>query len=52
MYRYTTGDVYTIRLTLKTNRGCDATVTKNFRLYEVKPFAGNDTILARGKPCA
>lgn len=49
MYRYTYGDVYTIRLHLKTNRGCEATVTKNFRLYEVKPFAGNDTILAKGQ---
>ncbi|WP_341841325.1 gliding motility-associated C-terminal domain-containing protein [Chitinophaga caseinilytica] len=50
LYRYANGDVYTIRLHIQTNRGCDATVTKNFRLYEVRPFAGNDTILARGQP--
>lgn len=49
VYKFPKGEVYTVRLMLQTNRGCEATVTKNLRLYEVNPFAGNDTILARGE---
>lgn len=49
VYKFPKGEVYTVRLMLQTNRGCDAEVTKNVRLYEVNPFAGNDTILARGE---
>jgi gliding motility-associated-like protein len=48
-YRFPRGEVYTVSLALQTNRGCSATVTQNLRLYEVNPFAGNDTILARGE---
>lgn len=49
VYKFPKGEVYTVRLTLQTNRGCAAEVTQNLRLYEVNPFAGNDTILARGE---
>ncbi len=48
-FQYPGGAVYTIKLHIKTDRGCEATVTKNFQVYEVRPFAGNDTILARGQ---
>ncbi|MGN7721060.1 gliding motility-associated C-terminal domain-containing protein [Chitinophaga sp. 22620] len=48
-YRFPTGGVYSVNLFLRTNRGCEATITQNMRLYEVNPFAGNDTILARGQ---
>lgn len=50
VYRFPRGGVYSISLQLETDRGCSATITQNFRLYEVNPFAGNDTILARGQP--
>ncbi|RPE09843.1 hypothetical protein EGT74_23050 [Chitinophaga lutea] len=50
VYKFPHGEVYTVTLQLQTNRGCAATVIKNLRLYEVNPFAGNDTILARGQP--
>ncbi|WP_343305621.1 T9SS type B sorting domain-containing protein [Chitinophaga niabensis] len=49
VYKFPKGEVYTVRLMLQTNRGCEAEVTRNLRLYEVNPFAGNDTILARGE---
>jgi gliding motility-associated-like protein len=49
-HTFTKGDVYTISLTLLTDKQCEKTVTKNIRIYEVNPFAGNDTILARGQP--
>jgi gliding motility-associated-like protein len=49
VFKFPKGEVYTVRLTLTTNRGCAAEVTQNLRLYEVNPFAGNDTILARGE---
>ncbi|WP_160711507.1 gliding motility-associated C-terminal domain-containing protein [Chitinophaga solisilvae] len=48
-YRFPKGDVYTISLTLQTDKQCEKTVTKNIRIYEIIPFAGNDTILARGQ---
>ncbi len=47
--RFPKGDVYTVTLNLQTDRSCTAVVTQNLRLYEVNPFAGNDTILARGE---
>lgn len=49
VFRYPNGGVYSIRLDLETDKGCEASVTRNLRLYEVNPFAGNDTILARGQ---
>ena len=49
VYKFPKGEVYTVRLMLQTNRGCEAEVTRNLRLYEVNPFAGNDTIIARGE---
>lgn len=49
VFKFPKGEVYTVRLMLQTNRGCEAVVTKNLRLYEVNPFAGNDTIIARGE---
>lgn len=49
VFRYPTGGVYTISLALTTDKGCEATVTRNLQLFEVNPFAGNDTILARGQ---
>lgn len=47
---YPLGGTYTITLTVDTDKGCTKEVTQNLRLYEVNPFAGNDTILARGQP--
>ncbi|PSL50152.1 gliding motility-associated-like protein [Chitinophaga niastensis] len=49
-YTFSKGDIYTISLTLHTDKQCEKTVTKNIHIYEVNPFAGNDTILARGQP--
>lgn len=49
-YKYGKAAIYTVTLKLTTNRGCDKTITNNLQLYEVNPFAGNDTILARGQP--
>jgi gliding motility-associated-like protein len=47
--RYPQGGMYTITLTIDTDKGCTKSVSQNLRLYEVNPFAGNDTILARGQ---
>ncbi|WP_161596637.1 PKD domain-containing protein [Chitinophaga vietnamensis] len=49
-YTYPKGDAYTISLTVYTDKQCQQTVTQNLKVYEVKPFAGNDTILTRGEP--
>lgn len=49
-YHFPHGKVYTVRLFLGSNRGCEKVVTQNLQLYEVNPFAGNDTILSRGQP--
>jgi gliding motility-associated-like protein len=49
-YRYTKGGVYTVSLALSTNRLCSTTISKDITIYEVVPFAGNDTILAKGQP--
>ncbi|SEW30161.1 gliding motility-associated C-terminal domain-containing protein [Chitinophaga arvensicola] len=48
-YTFHKGDVYTVSLTLQTDKHCEKTVTKNLRVYEVNPYAGNDTILAKGQ---
>lgn len=48
-YVFPKGDVYTISLTLLTDKQCVKTVSKNIRIYEVNPYAGNDTILAKGQ---
>lgn len=48
-YVYNSGNTYPVSLTIKTDNICEKTVTKDLRIYEVKPFAGNDTILARGQ---
>ncbi|CAL1516613.1 hypothetical protein MMC2321_00336 [Chitinophaga sp. MM2321] len=48
-YTFPKGTVYTVSLTLTTDKQCEKTVTKNIRIYEVNPFAGNDTILAKGQ---
>jgi len=47
--QYPEGGVYTITLSLDTDKGCTKTSTLNLTVYEVKPYAGNDTILARGQ---
>ncbi|GAA0523619.1 PKD domain-containing protein [Chitinophaga japonensis] len=47
--QYPEGGMYTITLTIDTDKGCNKSVTQQLRIYEVKPFAGNDTILARGQ---
>ncbi len=43
------GGVYTVTLSLETDKGCSKSYTQNVTMYEVRPFAGNDTILARGQ---
>lgn len=48
-HRFHKGNVYTVSLTLHTDKQCEKTVTQNVRIYEVIPFAGNDTILAKGQ---
>jgi len=47
--QYPEGGMYTITLTIDTDKGCSKSVTQQLRIYEVRPFAGNDTILARGQ---
>ncbi|SFD12239.1 gliding motility-associated C-terminal domain-containing protein [Chitinophaga sp. CF118] len=47
---YNKGGVYTVTLSLFTDHQCTATITKDVTIYEVIPFAGNDTILSRGQP--
>lgn len=49
-HTYQHGGVYTVSLILYTNHSCVASVTKDITIYEVFPFAGNDTILAKGQP--
>lgn len=46
---YPNRGVYTITLTLETDKGCSKTATLNLTVYQVKPYAGNDTILTRGQ---
>jgi gliding motility-associated-like protein len=46
---YDQGGTYTVALTLYTNHDCTSTVTKDLNIYEVKPAAGNDTIMTRGQ---
>jgi gliding motility-associated-like protein len=46
---FTKGDVYTISMKLLTDKQCEKTIVENVRIYEVNPFAGHDTILARGQ---
>lgn len=46
---YNAGNTYPVSLTIKTDNICERTVTKDLKIYEVKPFAGNDTILAKGQ---
>ncbi|GAA3922118.1 T9SS type B sorting domain-containing protein [Chitinophaga oryziterrae] len=46
---YDKGGLYTVALTLYTNHDCMTTLTKDVRIYEVHPFAGNDTIIAKGQ---
>lgn len=48
-YRFPSGGIYTVRLNVQTDRECAAVVTQNVQVYEVNPFAGNDTILAKGQ---
>ncbi|RBL92617.1 gliding motility-associated C-terminal domain-containing protein [Chitinophaga flava] len=48
-YTFPKGNVYTVTLTLHTDKQCEKTVTQNVRIYQVLPFAGNDTILAKGQ---
>lgn len=49
-YTYNKGGVYTVTLSLFTDHECTTTVTKDVIIYEVLPFAGNDTIVAKGQP--
>ena len=48
-YIYPHGGNYTVTLLLFTDHECTASVTKDITIYEVFPFAGNDTILAKGQ---
>lgn len=49
-YTYDRGGVYTVTLSLFTDHDCTATISKDVTIYEVFPFAGNDTIISRGQP--
>ncbi|MFY0252330.1 PKD domain-containing protein [Chitinophaga sp. 30R24] len=46
---FTKEDTYTISLTVLTDKQCEKTVTQSLQVYGVNPFAGNDTILAKGQ---
>jgi gliding motility-associated-like protein len=48
-YVYSKGDIYTVTLSLETDKACTKSVTQNIRISEVNAFAGNDTILSRGQ---
>lgn len=48
-YVYPKGGVYTVALSIYTNRSCSTTITKDIMIYEVSPSAGNDTVLAKGQ---
>jgi gliding motility-associated-like protein len=48
-FTYYKGGLYTVTLTLYTDHTCMTTVTKDVRIYEVLPFAGNDTIISKGQ---
>jgi gliding motility-associated-like protein len=48
-FTYDKGGLYTVALTLYTDHDCMTTLTKDVRIYEVRPFAGNDTIIAKGQ---
>lgn len=48
-YTYDKGDVYTVTLSLETDKTCTKSITHNIRIYEVNAFAGNDTILSKGE---
>jgi gliding motility-associated-like protein len=48
-YVYQKGGTYTVTLHVLTDRSCSAELSKEITVYEVNPFAGNDTILAKGQ---
>jgi len=48
-YVYQDGGAYTVTLKILTDRSCSAELAKEITVYEVNPFAGNDTILAKGQ---
>ncbi|WP_177222878.1 PKD domain-containing protein [Chitinophaga sp. YR627] len=48
-YVYQDGGAYTVTLKILTDRSCSAELAKDITVYEVNPFAGNDTILAKGQ---
>lgn len=48
-FTYEHGGVYSVTLVLYTDKSCTASVTKDITVYEIFPFAGNDTILAKGQ---
>lgn len=48
-YTYQDGGTYTVTMNILTNRSCSAELTKEITVYAVNPFAGNDTILAKGQ---
>lgn len=48
-YVYQDGGTYTVTMNILTDRSCSAEIIKEITVYEVNPFAGNDTILAKGQ---
>ncbi|NIG53236.1 gliding motility-associated C-terminal domain-containing protein [Chitinophaga sp. Cy-1792] len=49
-YVFPVASTYVVTLDLATSTGCEGSVSKQIRIYAVTPFAGNDTILIKGKP--
>ncbi|MFB6455134.1 gliding motility-associated C-terminal domain-containing protein [Chitinophaga sp. Hz27] len=49
-YTFPMASVYSVTLDLSTSTQCEGSITKNIQIYAVNPFAGNDTILMKGKP--
>jgi len=47
---YNKGGTYPVTLTVFTTHDCTTTISKDLVIYEVVPFAGNDTIIAKGQP--
>lgn len=48
-FKYPKGGIYTVELSLQTDKGCEISTTRNLPLYEVNPYAGQDTIIAHGE---
>jgi gliding motility-associated-like protein len=48
-FTFNRGGVYNVTLSLFTDHDCSTTISKEVTIYEVFPFAGNDTIIAKGQ---